>query len=156
MREDGGFYRWDSVTRMCFWILCWFVEFNLLGLETLAAGTAAEVADHLVTTTKALATSSSAQVLLNQGVLGIDVAAEIVLALEVQVASGVQAGEREAIRVDGHVRLELRAGGEGLGAGGAGIRLCARGRSRAGRGADRGDGRGAVLAAGCRLVSAQG
>lgn len=110
---------------------CWLfvVVFFLLGLETLTAGTAAKVANHLVTATETLATSSSAQVLLDQGVLGIDVATEVVLALEVQVASGVQAWEGEAVGVDGHVRLELGAGGEGLGAGGAGIRLCgARGR----------------------------
>lgn len=138
--EDGFLQVWWIVLQGCVSLVgCLAVKSSLLGLETLAAGTAAEVADHLVTTTKALATSSGAQVLLDQGVLGIDVAAEVVLALEVQVAASMQAGEREAVRVDGHVRLELRAGGEGLGAGGAGIRLCARGRSRAGRGADRGN-----------------
>lgn len=143
---------------------------NLLGLEALAASTTTQVANHLIATTETLTTTASAEVLLDEGMLGVDVATEIVLALEVELAAGVLAGEGEEVSVDRHVRLELRPGWEGLCAGRASVgldwagRLCGGGgRSRAVDGggcgsgrADGGDGGGAVATRGCGLVGRDG
>lgn len=142
----------------------------LLGLKALAADTATQVANHLITTTETLTTTASAEVLLDEGMLGVDVATEIVLALEVELTAGVLTGEGEEVGVDRHVRLELRPGGERLCAGRAGVRLdwadglCGGGdRNRAidgggcgGCRADGGDGRGAVATRCCGLVGRDG
>lgn len=50
-------------------------------------------------------------------------ASQIVLALEVKVATRVQAREGKVVDVDRHVGLQLGAGWEGLGAGGAWVGL---------------------------------
>lgn len=143
---------------------------NLLGLEALAAGTATQVANHLIATTETLTTTASAEVLLDKGMLGVNVATKIVLAFEVELAAGVLAGEGEEISVNRHVRLELRPGGEWLSAGRAGVRLdwasclCGGGgRSRAvdgggcgGGRADGGDRGGAIATRCCGLVGGDG
>lgn len=98
---------------------------DLLGLETMSlAGATTHMADHLIATTETFTATGFAKVLFHGGMLSIDMASQIVLALKVQLASRVFARERERISVDGHVRLELSTRGECLGACKARVGLC--------------------------------
>ena len=103
--------------KLLFSSLLFSTFFFLLGLETLTTSSSSQVADHLVATTKALATASRAQVFLHQSMLSINMASQVMLALEVQLATIVRAWEGEQVRVNSHVGLELRACREGLFAG---------------------------------------